>query len=40
MQAGLAGKLVAVDSLEVHLDPIRGLGTGTCTMWLDDVHFY
>lgn len=33
-------QLSAVDSLEVHLDPIKGAGTGTCTLWLDDVRFY
>lgn len=32
--------LTTVDSLEVHIDPSRGLGTGTCVMWLDDVRFY
>ena len=33
-------ELNAVDSLEVHLDPIKGAGAGTCTLWLDDVRFY
>lgn len=32
--------LQTVDSLEVHVDPARGAGTGTCTLWLDDVRFY
>ena len=32
--------LGTVDSLEVHLDPSRGAGIGTCTLWVDDVRFY
>jgi hypothetical protein len=32
--------LSTVDSFEVHADPARGAGTGTCSLWLDDAHFY
>jgi hypothetical protein len=32
--------LRTVDSFEVHADPARGAGTGMCSLWLDDVHFY
>jgi hypothetical protein len=32
--------LAQVDSIELHANPLKNLGTGTCHVWLDDVRFY
>ncbi len=32
--------LTQVDSIELHMNPLRGNGFGTVDVWFDNVHFY